>query len=77
MLQTVVKVPSVKWNQFFVTPWANSVEHERKFEYLVDCLGQLGLDLQSASILLIVALFNTEGLAKNEEFSCDVITKIG
>lgn len=66
LLSSVVTVPAVKWNQFFVTPWANSVEHEKKYEYLVSCLNNLKLDFQSACLLSVVALFSTEGMDKSQ-----------
>ena len=69
-------MPSVKWNQFFTTPWANNLEHERKYEYLVACLENLQLDPQSVTLLSIVALFSTECITSTFTLSSDSITRI-
>lgn len=61
-IDKIPKVPCVKWNQFFTTPWADNVEHERKYEYLVARLKDLRLDFNSACLLSIVALFNTDDI---------------
>ncbi len=76
MLSNYVTVPSVKWHQFFTTPWANSVEHERKYEYLVSYLNSLQLDFQSACLLSLVALFSTEGIDETLHLSQSSLAKI-
>ena len=50
----------MSWDQFFVTPWANSAEHERKYELLMAQLRNLELDLKSTSLFSVVALFTTD-----------------
>ena len=72
----MTRVPSVKWHQFFSTPWANNVEHERKYEYLVACLKDLQLDSQSATLLSIVALFSTESITSTVSLTSDSVLKI-
>ena len=48
------------WSQFFVTPWANSAEHERKYELLMAQLRNLELDDKSTNLFSVVALFTTD-----------------
>jgi len=50
------------WSQYFATPWANSIEHERRFEYLLYSLHDLNLDVETACLLTILALFSSHGL---------------
>ena len=49
----------LKWDQFFVTPWASSEEHERKYEHLMREIKHLQLDRTSATLFTLVALFST------------------
>lgn len=44
-----------------MTPWANSVQHERKFEDLMSDIKSLSLDKPTATILTVVALLDTDG----------------
>merc|ERR1719283_606638 len=47
----------MKWNQFFSTPWANNLEHEKKYEILLDKARELELDERAGCLLQVVALF--------------------
>ena len=77
MTSQVAKVPPVKWNQYFISPWANSVEHEQKYEYLMSTLSELKLDFQSVCLLSIVALFSTKGIRGTYDLSNESIAKMG
>lgn len=55
-------VAPLGWHHYFVTPWANSIEHEQKFEYLLSSLHDLSLDVETACLLTTVALFSSHGL---------------
>lgn len=76
LIAQMVRVPSVKWHQFFTTPWANNVEHERKYEYLVALLKDLQLDTQSATLLSLVALFSTESITSTVSLPPNSVLKI-
>ncbi len=60
--------------QLFRTPWANSVEHERKFDSLMRQLGELGM-MESpqdaggplASLFSAVVLFSSDGMEEEGE----------
>ena len=56
----------MQWKQYFVTPWANSIEHELQYEYLLSCLHSLNLDHETACLLSVVALFSTQGLKQHQ-----------
>ena len=66
IIATMVKVPSVEWHQVFTSPWADSAERERKYVYLFSLLKDLKLDFNSACLLTIVALFNTDRINDNQ-----------
>ncbi|TRY77337.1 hypothetical protein TCAL_16969 [Tigriopus californicus] len=71
-------IPQVKplvWNQFFVTPWANSVQHERKFEGLMSDIKSLSLDKPTATILTVVSLLDTDGTTLKFPFQVTDIQK--
>jgi len=55
--ENALAAPKMKWNQFFRTPWANNVEHEKKYEILLDKAKELELDEKSGCLLQVVALF--------------------
>ena len=77
IIATMVKVPSVEWHQVFTSPWADSAERERKYVYLFSLLKDLKLDFNSACLLTIVALFDTDRINDNQYMlSNDSIKKI-
>ena len=72
-----IKIPPVRWNQYFISPWANSMEHEHKYEYLMVKLSELKLDFTSACLLSIVALFSSKGIRENYNLSDETIAQMG
>ena len=76
LIARAVHIPPVKWNQYFISPWANSVEHEQKYESLMSKLGELKLDFQSACLLTIIALFDTGNIRGIHDLSEECIANI-
>ena len=76
LIARAVRIPPVKWNQYFISPWANSVEHEQKYESLMSKLGELKLDFQSACLLTIIALFDTGNIRGLHDLSQECIANI-
>ena len=72
-----IKIPPVRWNQYFISPWANSMEHEHKYEYLMVKLSELKLDFTSACLLSIVALFSSKGIRENYNLSDKTMAQMG
>ena len=74
--ERAIEAPTFKWNQFFRTPWANSVEvkkgisfllynkhfqHEKKYEIFMNQARDLDIDERVGCLLQVVALFANDG----------------
>ena len=51
------------WGQFFNSPWASSIEIEKKVDYLRTRLCDLNMDLEIMTIFSIISLFSTDGIS--------------
>lgn len=68
-------IAPIKWHNFFQSPWATSLEHEEKYERLMNHAAELDLQTDSGCLLQVIALFATDGILMENRIQVELIQK--